>query len=137
MAISVFDLFKVGIGPSSSHTVGPMRAARLFVQRLEREGLVDRTARICCELFPDHVRMPREHLRAAVAEVRRERGARRDAVLNLLRCGSGVADGDVDTVGPQISDELEDAGHFRRNGHQANGAVCRVLTPPEIVNRRG
>ena len=51
MAVSVFDLFKVGIGPSSSHTVGPMRAARLFVQRLEREGLLERTARICCELF--------------------------------------------------------------------------------------
>lgn len=40
MAISVFDLFKIGIGPSSSHTVGPMRAAALFVQRLrEREQL--------------------------------------------------------------------------------------------------
>jgi L-serine dehydratase len=51
MAVSVFDLFKVGIGPSSSHTVGPMRAARLFVQRLEREGLGERTARILCELY--------------------------------------------------------------------------------------
>lgn len=40
MAISVFDLFKIGIGPSSSHTVGPMRAAALFVQGLrEREQL--------------------------------------------------------------------------------------------------
>ena len=37
MAVSVFDLFKIGIGPSSSHTVGPMRAARLFVQRLGRD----------------------------------------------------------------------------------------------------
>jgi hypothetical protein len=34
MAISVFDLFKIGIGPSSSHTVGPMRAAALFVESL-------------------------------------------------------------------------------------------------------
>ena len=34
MALSVFDLFKIGIGPSSSHTVGPMRAARLFAERL-------------------------------------------------------------------------------------------------------
>ena len=32
MAVSVFDLFKIGIGPSSSHTVGPMRAALMFVQ---------------------------------------------------------------------------------------------------------
>ncbi|MFS9605905.1 serine dehydratase beta chain, partial [Klebsiella pneumoniae] len=35
MAVSVFDLFKIGIGPSSSHTVGPMRAARLFSLRLQ------------------------------------------------------------------------------------------------------
>jgi L-serine dehydratase len=51
MAISVFDLFKVGIGPSSSHTVGPMRAARLFALRLQREGLLTRVARVRCELL--------------------------------------------------------------------------------------
>ena len=38
MAVSVFDLFKIGIGPSSSHTVGPMRAARMFVTRLASDG---------------------------------------------------------------------------------------------------
>jgi L-serine dehydratase len=46
MAVSVFDLFKIGIGPSSSHTVGPMRAARLFGLRLRSEGLLERTARV-------------------------------------------------------------------------------------------
>ena len=51
MAISVFDLFKIGIGPSSSHTVGPMRAARLFVQRLQNDGLLDRVARVQCSLY--------------------------------------------------------------------------------------
>ncbi|APW47618.1 L-serine ammonia-lyase [Rhodoferax antarcticus] len=51
MAISVFDLFKVGIGPSSSHTVGPMRAARLFALALQREGLLARTAGVTCELY--------------------------------------------------------------------------------------
>src|SRR4051794_38755376 len=51
MAISVFDLFTIGIGPSSSHTVGPMRAARRFAERLEHEGLLDRTARVQVELF--------------------------------------------------------------------------------------
>ena len=51
MAISVFDLFKVGIGPSSSHTVGPMRAARLFSLRLQREGLLTRMARLRCDLL--------------------------------------------------------------------------------------
>jgi len=51
MAVSVFDLFKIGIGPSSSHTVGPMRAARLFVQRLASEGQLARVARLRCDLY--------------------------------------------------------------------------------------
>ena len=51
MAISVFDLFSIGIGPSSSHTVGPMRAARTFVTGLAADGLLDRTATVHAELF--------------------------------------------------------------------------------------
>ncbi|HOB78645.1 MAG TPA: serine dehydratase beta chain, partial [Ornithinibacter sp.] len=39
MAISAFDLFSVGIGPSSSHTVGPMRAAHTFAEGLRTDGL--------------------------------------------------------------------------------------------------
>ena len=50
MAISAFDLFKIGIGPSSSHTVGPMRAARLFALGLQSSGLIEETARIVCSL---------------------------------------------------------------------------------------
>ena len=51
MAISVFDLFKIGIGPSSSHTVGPMRAARKFVARLDAAGALDGVARLSVELY--------------------------------------------------------------------------------------
>ena len=51
MAVSVFDLFKIGIGPSSSHTVGPMRAARLFALRLASEGLLPQTTRVRCQLY--------------------------------------------------------------------------------------
>src|SRR5690349_5384403 len=51
MAVSVFDLFKIGIGPSSSHTVGPMRAALMFVQGLERDGLLGATAALKVELY--------------------------------------------------------------------------------------
>ncbi len=40
--ISTFDLFSVGVGPSSSHTVGPMRAGRIFVNDLKSHGLLDR-----------------------------------------------------------------------------------------------
>ena len=51
MKTSLFDLFKVGIGPSSSHTMGPMRAARRFVHFLEESGLLDGTAQILVELY--------------------------------------------------------------------------------------
>lgn len=51
MAISVFDLFTIGIGPSSSHTVGPMRAARKFLQMLAAAGRCDRVERVRTELF--------------------------------------------------------------------------------------
>jgi L-serine dehydratase len=51
VAISVFDLFSIGIGPSSSHTVGPMRAARMFARRLRNEGLLERTASVRTELY--------------------------------------------------------------------------------------
>ncbi|GAB47670.1 L-serine ammonia-lyase [Mobilicoccus pelagius] len=51
MALSVFDLFTVGIGPSSSHTVGPMRAAVMFVDALHDADLLTRTERVRAELF--------------------------------------------------------------------------------------
>ena len=51
VTVSVFDLFSIGIGPSSSHTVGPMRAAGRFVASLADEGLLDRTTRVQSELF--------------------------------------------------------------------------------------
>ncbi len=51
MSISVFDLFKIGIGPSSSHTVGPMRAAGLFIDSLVADGGLSRVARVHIELY--------------------------------------------------------------------------------------
>ncbi len=51
MAISVFDLFKIGIGPSSSHTVGPMRAACMFAQALQNNALLGQVAHVKCELY--------------------------------------------------------------------------------------
>jgi len=49
--ISIFDIFKIGIGPSSSHTMAPMKAARSFLADLEQKGLLDRTRRVEVELF--------------------------------------------------------------------------------------
>lgn len=51
MTISVFNLFSIGIGPSSSHTVGPMKAARAFVLRLRDQEKLTQTARVKIELF--------------------------------------------------------------------------------------
>ncbi|WP_405588242.1 L-serine ammonia-lyase [Streptomyces sp. NBC_01190] len=111
MAISVFDLFSIGIGPSSSHTVGPMRAAGIFAHRLKKEGLLAHTATVRAELFgslgatghghgtPKAVllglsgRSPRTvDIETADDEVARIRGARR---LNLL--GAHEIDFDPET----------------------------------------
>jgi L-serine dehydratase len=51
VALSVFDLFTIGIGPSSSHTVGPMRAARRFAKALERDGVLEATRAVKVELY--------------------------------------------------------------------------------------
>ena len=51
MVSSVFDLFKIGVGPSSSHTMGPMTAACRFVERLEQAGQLDSTARVQADLY--------------------------------------------------------------------------------------
>ena len=51
MSVGVFDLFTVGIGPSSSHTVGPMRAAAAFARELEVAGVLTRVAAIRVDLY--------------------------------------------------------------------------------------
>jgi len=49
--VSAFELFSIGVGPSSSHTVGPMRAARDFAARLASDGLLERVDRVTCTLY--------------------------------------------------------------------------------------
>ena len=51
MSLSVFDLFKIGIGPSSSHTVGPMKAAAMFAKALAQDGMLAATARVEVRLY--------------------------------------------------------------------------------------
>ncbi|CAN5160977.1 L-serine ammonia-lyase [soil metagenome] len=51
MTISIFEIFKIGVGPSSSHTVGPMRAAREFVSGLEDAGTLETTHKVVVELY--------------------------------------------------------------------------------------
>ncbi|MEX3915590.1 L-serine ammonia-lyase [Paraburkholderia sp. BR10872] len=89
MAVSVFDLFKVGIGPSSSHTVGPMRAALMFAEGLERDGLLASTAAVKVELY------------GSLGATGKGHGTDRGVMLGLM--------GDApDTVDPDtISERLE------------------------------
>ncbi|GAB7215440.1 L-serine ammonia-lyase [Dickeya oryzae] len=49
--ISVFDMFKIGIGPSSSHTVGPMKAGKQFVDELQQRDVLSRTDRVMVEVY--------------------------------------------------------------------------------------
>src|SRR5580658_5527440 len=51
MSLSAFDIFKIGIGPSSSHTMGPMNAARSFVELLEARDLLSRTSQVSAQLY--------------------------------------------------------------------------------------
>ncbi|MDR3097070.1 MAG: L-serine ammonia-lyase [Paraburkholderia sp.] len=89
MAVSVFDLFKIGIGPSSSHTVGPMRAALMFAEGLERDGLLAPTASVKVELY------------GSLGATGKGHGTDRGVMLGLM--------GDApDTVNPDtISERLE------------------------------
>ena len=61
MAVSVFDLFKIGIGPSSSHTVGPMKAACLFARRLEENGDLDSINSVTAILYGSLAHTGRGH----------------------------------------------------------------------------
>ncbi|MEH1166366.1 L-serine ammonia-lyase [Micromonospora sp. CPCC 205539] len=86
--ISVFDLFSVGIGPSSSHTVGPMRAARTFVAGLKADGLLADTARVQAELF------------GSLGATGHGHGSDRAVLLGLS--GEAPETVDTDTVGPRV-----------------------------------
>jgi L-serine dehydratase len=77
---SFFDLFKIGIGPSSSHTMGPMRAARSFVLLLETEAALDCTARVCVELY------------GSLALTGRGHGTDRAVILGLLGEEASIID---------------------------------------------
>ncbi|WP_433117296.1 L-serine ammonia-lyase [Micromonospora sp. CA-246542] len=86
--ISVFDLFSVGIGPSSSHTVGPMRAARTFVAGLKADGLLADTARVQAELF------------GSLGATGHGHGSGPAVLLGLA--GESPETVDTDTVGPRV-----------------------------------
>jgi L-serine dehydratase len=89
MHISVFDIFKIGIGPSSSHTVGPMRAARRFAQRLAEDDQLAAVASVRCELF------------GSLGFTGKGHGTDRAVLLGLE--GEDPATVDVDTVESRVA----------------------------------
>src|SRR6202035_4593009 len=61
MSLSVFDIFKIGIGPSSSHTMGPMNAARSFAELLSQRGLLERTTQVSAQRYGSRALTGRGH----------------------------------------------------------------------------
>lgn len=101
MNISLLDLFKVGIGPSSSHTVGPMVAARRFCLRLEERRLLDRSATVLVDLY------------GSLALTGKGHGT--DTAIMLGLAGETPAEVDVDHV-PTIIEAIRQTGLVRLLG---------------------
>jgi L-serine dehydratase len=98
MAVSIFDLFKIGIGPSSSHTVGPMKAACLFVSDLKDAGKLDQVTRIQAELY------------GSLALTGRGHGTDKAVLMGLL--GELPDKVDTSTVDARV-DEIQDQQQIR------------------------
>nr|WP_293947604.1 L-serine ammonia-lyase [Sneathiella sp.] len=101
--ISVTDLYTIGIGPSSSHTVGPMRAARRFVDHLEAHDRLAATAHIRIELYGSLALTGRGHAT--------------DIAILLGLNGNRPSTIDPDTV-PSLISKIRDSGKIALNGKQ-------------------
>ena len=97
MAISVFDLFTIGIGPSSSHTVGPMRAAALFVAELREANALTNVERVAV------------HLYGSLGATGRGHGTDKAVVLGLA--GAAPETVDVDGI-PAFMDNVAGSGRL-------------------------
>ncbi len=106
MMISVFDMFSIGIGPSSSHTVGPMRAANLFTDHLAQSGVLSDVASIKVELY------------GSLGQTGIGHGTGKAVILGL--CGHLPESCDPDQV-PSILKTVEDTEQITmNNGHTAS-----------------
>ena len=103
MAISVFDLFTIGIGPSSSHTVGPMRAARSFVDALDAQGRLDELQTVVVRLY------------GSLGATGRGHGTHKAVVLGLE--GDTPESVDVDSIEPRM-DAIASSNSLRIGGRR-------------------
>src|SRR5512138_3875095 len=103
MTTSVFELFKIGVGPSSSHTVGPMKAARAFAEALAAAGLLERTRRVRVQLF------------GSLGATGRGHGTDRAVVLGLL--GEAPDAVDPDAI-PRLCERVASSGRLALLGRR-------------------
>ncbi|HAO47013.1 MAG TPA: L-serine ammonia-lyase [Ferruginibacter sp.] len=89
-AISVFDMFKIGVGPSSSHTLGPWRAAQRFTKSLEQQGLLNRVTELRVILY------------GSLAKTGVGHGT--DVAVQLGLCGDDPVTFDVNNINAKIAD---------------------------------
>ncbi|MGN6531994.1 MAG: serine dehydratase beta chain, partial [Ginsengibacter sp.] len=88
-AISVFDMFKIGVGPSSSHTLGPWRAAQLFLKTLQEKDILNEVASIEILLY------------GSLAKTGKGHGT--DIAVQLGLCGDDPVTFDVNLIFEKIS----------------------------------
>lgn len=99
-SISVFDIFKIGIGPSSSHTLGPWRAALRFIDTLKKEGL-DKVDKLSVLLY------------GSLAKTGKGHGT--DVAILLGLCGEDPVTFDVNEVTPRV-EQIRNTGQLNLNG---------------------
>ena len=101
MAISVFDLFKIGIGPSSSHTIGPMIAARKFILSIEESNQLKRVTRIKSEMYGSLGATGRAHgtSKAIILGLEGEQPEKVDATLITKRIEKIYSAGRINLLG--------------------------------------
>ncbi|NKF52440.1 L-serine ammonia-lyase [Shewanella sp. WXL01] len=94
--ISVFDMFKIGIGPSSSHTVGPMKAGKIFMQNVADQGLLDKVDELQAELF------------GSLGQTGKGHGTGKAVILGLMGEDPETVDTDkVDDILAQVSNDQQ------------------------------
>jgi L-serine dehydratase len=103
MAISVFDLFKIGIGPSSSHTVGPMIAARKFILSIEKSNQLKKVTRIKSEMYGSLGATGKAHgtPKAIILGLEGEQPDQVDATLITKRIEKIYSEGRINLLGKQ------------------------------------
>ncbi|GAB3672617.1 L-serine ammonia-lyase [Actinocorallia lasiicapitis] len=121
MAISVFDLFKVGIGPSSSHTGGPMAAAHRFARGLNDDGLLPHVARVECVLY------------GSLGLTGKGHGSDKAVVLGLE--GSKPENVDVASVPGRMA-ALAGSGKLQLFGELADGPLIPFVIGEDLVFER-